>query len=56
MMLIVLLCSPSFRSPSTITGVSLPFMIVVSITRSPVASAVRRIVDKAAPSAVVCGR
>jgi hypothetical protein len=39
------------RSPSTTTGVTVPFMVSVSRMRSAVASAVRRIVETAEPSA-----
>ena len=38
----MLLLCPSFTSPSTMTGVSVPFITEVSRTRRPVASAVRR--------------
>jgi len=51
-MLMVLLCWPSLRSPKTSTGVSEPFISSVSSTRSAVASAVRRIVEIAPPSAL----
>ncbi len=51
----MLLCWPSLRSPSTSTGVTVPFMALVSRMRSAVASAVRRIVASAAPRAFACG-
>ncbi|MCY1374314.1 hypothetical protein D9M69_616500 [compost metagenome] len=50
----VLLCWPSLMSPSTITGVSLPFICSESRKRSAVASAVRRMVEIAAPMPVAC--
>ncbi len=46
----------SLMSPNTITGLSLPRIKPVRRKRSADASAVRRMVDSAAPRLVWCGR